>query len=120
MTIRELATHYLRYYAAPGEIAANAPEEVRRFVRALPRDYDRNSIHNAFAHFAGKPQQAAVDPAAPWLAARPDTWRFCDSVLGSKKPPKTWAELLDRAYALAQQDTLDTVRKFLRDRIESF
>ncbi len=120
MTLRELAAHYLRYYASPGEVAPNAPEELRRFVRAQSASRDRNSIHNAFANLAGQGQAAPVDTAAVWLATRPDAWVHCDEVLASKKPPKTWTELLERAYASAQSEIVDSTRKFLKDRLSAF
>jgi hypothetical protein len=120
MNARELALHYLRYYSAPGQLAANAPEDWARFVRGLPDSYDRGSVHNALAGLAGRPQVAPVDPAVVWISTRPDAWKCCDEILASKKPPKTWDELITRAYNSAHQDIINAVRKFLKDRIESF
>jgi hypothetical protein len=119
VTIRELATHYLRYFSLPGEPAANAPEEIRTFMRTLPEGVDRYSAHNALLSIAGRPQ--LEHPAAAWwLATHSARIRHCDDVLASRKPPKTYAELVERAYASAQVEIATTVRKFLKDRIDTF
>ncbi len=119
MTIRELAAHYLRYYSLPGQPAVNAPEELRKFLASQRAENDPYSLHNALLSLAGRPL-LEHPPAAAWLAAQPGRTRHCDTVLRSRKPPTTWDELVSRAYAQAQQEILDTVRSFLKARIESF
>lgn len=118
MTHRDMALHYLRYYEGLGQAAVNAPEELRRFLRAQP--HDQISLHNALRTIAGLPTYDATQSPGLWLVSAPGASKHCDAVLRSRKAPASWDELLTRAYAQAQLEIVDVVRSFIRERIQAF
>ena len=118
MNQRELAANFLRYYSAPGHISDNGPPALRAWIAGLPRAVDRYMVHAALEVVAGRAQLPPdAKYIANWFASRPGSYTHCDTILGGKKPPQTYAELLDLAYKSAQQEAVDLTRRFVAQQL---
>lgn len=119
MNLPTLARHYANYWSGPGQISDNAPDALRDFLRVQPRTTERFAVHKALQQLGNMPatEQAALAYTAGWIVARPYTYLLCDEILRSKKPPQTFADLIDRAYSTAQQDVTDSVRDWLKQQL---
>lgn len=121
MNTRELATHYLAFWSAPGQLSDNAPPVLRDFLNSLPKTTERFAAYTSLAHLAANanavlaPQSVAY--MAGWIAARPHTYLLCDEILLSKKPPKSFGELMERTFRTAQQDVTDLTRAWLKQQL---
>lgn len=117
MTPRDVAKHYLKFWSGRGILSDNAPDELRKWVHSVSSVVDWGTAHDSLAVLAGKTAQGvAPTPSdlARWYADRPHFLGDIDAVLASKKPPKTYAELLERSYSTTQSTINGIVREFLK------
>jgi hypothetical protein len=126
MTVRDMARSYLRYWSPRGDggmdLADNAPSALWRFAFATKDSIDRSSLYMALRTLANGDQipTPSTSVALKWFAARPDTLRCFDEILrNTKRPAATFAELVERAYLAAQQDTVGRVREFITSEISN-
>jgi hypothetical protein len=117
MTVREYASYLLAYWPDPAALVDNAPPALRALLGAIKAD--RARLHTAVALLAGSGEKVLPGTLtmAQWLVARPTTIAACDEILASKKPPKSWAELIERSYKVAHQETTDQVRAWIKQQI---
>ena len=120
MTPRDIAKHYLKFWSGRGVLSDNAPDELRTWVIAVAPRLDRTTVHDAMSSLAGHTSQG-VSPTpsdlARWYADRPKFLGDIDAILASKKPPKTYGELLERAYSTTQSTINGIVRDFLKQAV---
>jgi len=123
VTPRDLARSYLRYFSrrADGahDIADNAPSALWRFAFATKDNIDRASLYLALQTLANgdDPPTPSTGAALKWFAARAEALGCFDEIMRSKKPPTSFAELVERAYRAAQQDAVGRVREFLKQQL---
>lgn len=120
MTPRDIAKHYLKFWSGRGVLSDNAPDELRKWVSSVSHVVDRLVAHDAMSILAGHTSQG-VPPTpsdlACWYAEHPQFLADIDAVLVSKKPPKTYGELLERAHSTTQSTINGIVREFLRQAV---
>jgi len=102
-TTRALAKNYLRYFERTDgvwRIADNAPGFVHLCLRTMPQTITPNMAYEAFRIVAGL--SAMERPTASlleWLRDHPLAMKHLDNALVSKKPPRNFAQLIEKAYA---------------------
>lgn len=100
---RGLAKSYLRYWwkdsAGNWHLADNAPAALRGAIRTLPSTISTNMAYEAHAIVAGQAAQPRpLDMLLKWIAEYPRVTDYCDKILQGRQPPKTFAELVEKAY----------------------
>lgn len=119
MTPRDVAKHYLKFWSGRGVLSDNAPDELRKWVISVATTLDRSTAHDALSILGGAGSGVKPTPSdlAHWYAERPHFLPDIDAILASKKPPKTYAELLERAYSTTQSTINGIVREFLKQAV---
>jgi hypothetical protein len=124
MTVRDLAKTYARYWVSPTEYAANGPAEYRLWLRNLPPHMSTEDAFQSTMILAGsetKPPMPGLRFLLTWTEAHwPRSTELADSILASKKPPKTYTELLERVYTTARADAVDATRAFIKQQLAAF
>jgi hypothetical protein len=112
VTVAEYARYLLQYI-----VADNAPPALRT-LRQLTKGSDlRLALTALAANATDRAELPPLEEMAQWLAARPTAYPFCDEILATKKPPRTWAELVERSYKTAHQDVVDRVRNWIKQEL---
>ena len=115
MTPRGLAKHYMRYWVSHDgmwALASNAPVGLRDAVRG----FTPKMAHEATSIIAGGPaEDRALPSLLTWLWHNPAAVAHCDAALKSKTPPKTFAALVEKAYAAE----LQTIRNQITARLQA-
>jgi hypothetical protein len=104
MSTRGLAKTYLRYWTHDNDgtwrLSDNAPKSVHLCVRTMPKTITPNMAYEAFRIVAGgaaleRPTALILD----WLRDHPLAIGHLDTALAGKKPPRKFAELIEKAYS---------------------
>jgi len=100
---RSLAKTYLRYWwkTSTGDwtLADNAPASIRTCVRTLPKSITVNMAYEACCIVAGQAAHPRfVVTMLQWLSLNPAAIAHCDAAMLGKQPPRTLADLVEKAY----------------------
>jgi len=120
MTPRDIAKHYLKFWAGRGVLSDNAPAELRKWVYSVSDNLGHTAAHDAMSSLAGNTSQGVpptLSDLSRWYADHPHFLPDIDAVLASKKPPKTYGELLERAYSTTVSTINGIVREFLKNAV---
>ena len=127
--MKNLAQLYLRYWSQSSaglwDLASNAHPELARFVADAARaDTDRQMIHQSLTLLAAG-KAVPVEPPAGldvgrWFAAHPAAARHCDVMLKAGRAPKSFSELIQKAYLTELREVRDRVQAFLAQQIREF
>lgn len=111
MNVRDFSRYLLNYWGA-----ANAPEPLFRMQRVLRMPAAQ--VRHALLQLAGTPDPDITELGQMAECLATDLGReTCDEILASKKPPKTWAELVERNYKAQQQLATDRVRSWIKQEL---
>lgn len=126
-SIKELAAHYLRRWVVnldhSMKLADNAPGELRVLVREMAPEYSPSEVFAALEQLAtGKPTRVPALPGLlTWLSVGYDAVTYCQDAFANKRtPPKSFEDLLERAYKASQNNAVSRVHAFLNTQLSSF
>jgi len=120
MTPSDIAHQYLRYWPVSESPADNAPVPLWLFIKAHP-DLDRQMIRQALTvvETKGSVKLPKDDVIMTWFGCNPTAIPMCDQVLKAKARPKSFTELLQRAYRAAVMSVVTEVYEFINKQITS-